>query len=623
MCERTIAEYEEKRSSTKEENEGHQLLDAVFKKHQDVQQAPHFKEEKKELWITQEGKYLLGQEEADLTRFPLTVVSVKTEDHEEKPPESSQLHHSPNVQQPTHIKEGDPHPPHVKEEEEEPQATHVKEEEENIWITREEECLLGQEEADLTKFPLTVVSVKTEDHEEKPPESSQLHHSPNIQQPTHIKEGDPHPPHVKEEKEEPQATHVKEEEENIWITREEECLLGQEEADLTKFPLTVVSVKTEDHEEKPPESSQLHHSPNVQQLLGCQEKPYPKMLEGSSTLKLEDPQPHHIKEEEEELWITQEEECLPGREEADLTKLPPTVVSVKTEDHDDKPPESSQLHHSPSEKNRSMEPQHTTEGDGDHCGGSQADNLIAPLSDSDDTTSHVNVNMGTRTGERTFSCSVCAKKFSQRVRMLSHMRTHTGERPFSCSVCGKRFFDKRTMQMHMKRHTGETPFSCSVCAKGFVRNSDLARHVRTHTGEKPFSCLHCGKKFSKRETMLSHTLTHTGDKPFSCSVCRKGFFRNASLNRHMKIHTGEKTFSCSVCAKEFFRNSCLTRHMIMHAEEKPFSCSACGKEYANKYNMQTHMRTHTGEKTFGCSVCAKYFLKKRDLLRHMRTHTGE
>ncbi|XP_061824010.2 uncharacterized protein [Nerophis lumbriciformis] len=450
-------------------------------------------------------------------------------------------------------------------------------------------------------------------------------HRTDVQQPRHTEEGDPHAPHVKEEEEEPQATHVKEEEENIW---EEKCLRGQEEAELTKFPLTVVSMKTEDHEEKPPESSQLHHSPNVQQLLGCQEKPYPKLLKGSSTLKLEDPQPHHIKEEEEELWITQEEECLPGREEADLAKFPPTVVCVKTEDHEDKTPESSQLHHSPSEKNKSMEPsssspQHPTEGDGDHCGGSQADNLIAPLSDSDDTTSHVNVNMGTRTGERTFSCSVCAKKFSQRVRMLSHMRTHTGERPFSCSVCGKRFFDKSTMQMHMKTHTGETPYSCSVCAKGFIRNSDLARHVRTHTGEKPFSCLHCGKKFSKRETMLSHTLTHTGDKPFSCSVCRKGFFRNASLNRHMKIHTGEKTFSCSVCAKGFFRNSCLTRHMIMHAEEKHFSCSACGKGYANKYNMQTHMRTHTGEKTFGCSVCAKYFLKKRDLLRHMRTHTGE
>ncbi|XP_061746960.1 uncharacterized protein LOC133545409 isoform X7 [Nerophis ophidion] len=123
-----------------------------------------------------------------------------------------------------------------------PQPPHIKEEEEEVWITQEEECLLGQEEADLSKFPLTVVSVKTEEHEDKPPESSQLHHSPNIQQPPHIKE----------------------QEEEVWITQEGDCLLGQEEADLSKFPLTVVSVKTEEHEDKPPESSQLHHSPRVE-----------------------------------------------------------------------------------------------------------------------------------------------------------------------------------------------------------------------------------------------------------------------------------------------------------------------------------------------------------------------
>nr|XP_057937886.1 cilia- and flagella-associated protein 251-like isoform X4 [Doryrhamphus excisus] len=82
-------------------------------------------------------------------------------------------------------------------------------------------------------------------------------------EPTHIKEEDeePQPPHIKEEEEEPPPTCVKEEEEELWITQEGEHLLGPEEADLTRLPLTGVSVKTEDHEDKPPESSQLHHSP--------------------------------------------------------------------------------------------------------------------------------------------------------------------------------------------------------------------------------------------------------------------------------------------------------------------------------------------------------------------------
>ncbi|XP_061889219.1 cilia- and flagella-associated protein 251-like isoform X2 [Entelurus aequoreus] len=131
-----------------------------------------------------------------------------------------------------------PAAPHIKEEEEDPQPTHIKEEE-------EEECVVGQEEDDVSKFPLTVVSVKTEEHEDKAPESSQLHHSPNVQQ----------PPHIKEEEEDPQPPHMKEEEEGG-------CPVGQEEDDVSKFPLTVVSVKTEEHEDKAPESSQLHHSPN-------------------------------------------------------------------------------------------------------------------------------------------------------------------------------------------------------------------------------------------------------------------------------------------------------------------------------------------------------------------------
>ncbi|XP_061759059.1 uncharacterized protein LOC133554382 isoform X2 [Nerophis ophidion] len=47
-------------------------------------------------------------------------------------------------------------------------------------------------------------------------------------------------------------------------------------------------------------------------------------------MRQEDPQPLHIKEEEEYLWITHEGEGLPGQKEADLTKFPLTLVSVKT-----------------------------------------------------------------------------------------------------------------------------------------------------------------------------------------------------------------------------------------------------------------------------------------------------
>ncbi|XP_061924225.1 uncharacterized protein LOC133663627 isoform X2 [Entelurus aequoreus] len=125
-----------------------------------------------------------------------------------------------------------------------------------------------------------------------------------------------------------------------------------------------------------------------------QEKPQPPNI----TQGEEVPHPTHIKEEDEELqpplFKEEEEEHgishngdhLERLEEVDVPKMPLTGVIVKSEDDEVK---------SESEEKREVEPpgssstQHmTTEADGDHCGGSLADKLLAPLSDSDDTMSH-------------------------------------------------------------------------------------------------------------------------------------------------------------------------------------------------------------------------------------------
>ncbi|XP_033991010.1 involucrin-like [Trematomus bernacchii] len=101
---------------------------------------------------------------------------------------------------------------------------------------------------------------------------------------------------------------------------------------------------------------------HVQQLVVVKEEVPPEQQEWSSSLDQEDPEPPpHIKEEQEELWISQEGEQLQGLEEADITKSTFTPVPVKSEDDEEKP-QSSQLHQRQTEH---LE----TEADGEDCGG--------------------------------------------------------------------------------------------------------------------------------------------------------------------------------------------------------------------------------------------------------------
>ncbi|XP_035038205.1 gastrula zinc finger protein XlCGF57.1 isoform X1 [Hippoglossus stenolepis] len=394
----------------------------------------------------------------------------------------------------------------------------------------------------------------------------------------------------------------------------------------------------------------------------------------------EDPEPPHIKEEQEEPGTNQEGEQL---EESDI-KFSFTPVAVKSEE-DEETPQSSQLHQSQTEENRANcggpEPARNSGPDGHLQPGPETEDSSEtedsegdwmetrePQSGLKNKVIHLNCN----TVERSFSCCKCGQRFGRKPHLNAHMRIHTGEKPFSCPFCGKRFSQKGNSISHMRLHTGEKPFSCSVCKKSFRYSGDVSRHMRIHTGKKKnsrgardlvVSSAHTGsqpthsfdtdrlkppvtddrtdvgtsddgsKEIREPDSDLNgqrndniserDTRCNADKEPFSCSACGRTFCRKDHLMSHMRTHTGEKPFSCSVCQKRFSCNGNILAHMRIHTREKPFSCSFCGKSFSQKGTLQLHERIHTGEKPFSCPFCDKRFAHKRRMTLHMSVHTEE
>ncbi|XP_057710010.1 zinc finger protein 771-like [Corythoichthys intestinalis] len=177
--------------------------------------------------------------------------------------------------------------------------------------------------------------------------------------------------------------------------------------------------------------------------------------------------------------------------------------------------------------------------------------------------------------------------------------------------------------IHKISHRDNKLCKCPQCGKTFVNKYNCRTHMRSHTGEKPFSCSVCGQRFTQKSTLNTHTRTHTGEKPFSCSVCGLTFNHKNILQIHERTHTGEKPYSCSVCGQRFSRKGNLQTHERTHTGEKPFSCSVCGQRFAQKQHLKLHTRNHTREKPFSCLFCGQRFARKGYLTQHRRTHTGE
>ncbi|XP_013886378.1 zinc finger and SCAN domain-containing protein 2 [Austrofundulus limnaeus] len=336
--------------------------------------------------------------------------------------------------------------------------------------------------------------------------------------------------------------------------------------------LSVCAELPQQHVCKKEEEEEEEEVPTEQQL--CSQ-------ERSCSLDQPEAELPHVKVEEEEVCIRQDEERLSLKQELDTT--PASDEGSRWE------PDKNQVLSQNSPKAENQDQEDPGCGNTEELKRTKRNDQMRDYRDDVDER-----NQPSEKDKNQFVCKVCEKSFSQKYKLTTHMRMHTGE--MSCEICGKSYTMSRDLNAHLMSHKGEKPFVCPTCGMGFTRKNRLKLHMRTHTQEKLFLCHTCGKSFTESSVLASHQMTHTGEKPFSCNTCGKRFSRKCDLIPHLRTHTGEKPFLCRTCGKTFSRKCSLTTHMRTHTGEKPFSCQLCGKSFRLYGNMFRHKRLHSREK---------------------------
>ena len=87
-------------------------------------------------------------------------------------------------------------------------------------------------------------------------------------------------------------------------------------------------------------------------------------------------------------------------------------------------------------------------------------------------------------------CVVCKRILSCQSALKMHYRTDTGERPFRCRICARAFSTKGNLKTHMNVHRISDDIGsiksnrCSICQKQFNNIEQLRLHVTDYLGRK-------------------------------------------------------------------------------------------------------------------------------------------
>ncbi|XP_041657721.1 zinc finger protein 32-like isoform X2 [Cheilinus undulatus] len=245
-----------------------------------------------------------------------------------------------------------------------------------------------------------------------------------------------------------------------------------------------------------------------------------------------EPEPHQMKEEQEELCSSQEGEQLIVKQETEAFIWTPTH-----EESDHSEPEQRNephLHYHNSYGTENQEFQENKLEDSEASGNLES---ITMYQRNYHSTKLSEIDCSLYQSQMSLPCDTFGEEIESNLELQTTQRVHTVKKTHSCNICGNMFTSKSHLIQHTRSHTGEKPYRCSTCGKRFSQLSYLNAHCVVHAGDRSTTCEICGNTFGNKYDLKYHMRTHTGEKPFICSLCGKGFAQRNHRKVHMRTHT--------------------------------------------------------------------------------------
>ncbi|XP_058835996.1 zinc finger protein 319-like [Topomyia yanbarensis] len=137
-----------------------------------------------------------------------------------------------------------------------------------------------------------------------------------------------------------------------------------------------------------------------------------------------------------------------------------------------------------------------------------------------------------------YECSLCkSKPFEDRCSYENHVyNKHQGFR-VKCHICHKMLRSK--LKTHIEYIHSEGVPRCNICNKEYSNKYKLMRHLKCHTDPREpgasVRCERCNESFESVSKLKYHKAKHQ-TKIFQCDKCSKMFYRNEALVQHQKTH---------------------------------------------------------------------------------------